>query len=169
MFHALHKVDISFCCAKQKINLDCPDTTLFISLHKNSNRAASVPHFILPSNIVVSSVNSLNSSYVARTKHVSFKKTKSLVMKSLALFKTSVCINSCLSGTFSNGAVFDSTNTSHYCAAIVQYSISNFKHVADLDSFNSGDEIFSSFVTTKCFLTFLSLLISFLTSCYLSK
>ena len=47
--------------------------------------------------------------------------------------------------------------------------------VADLDSFNSGDiylsslSKFSSFVTTKCFPSFLSLMVSFLTLSYLSK
>ena len=45
MFHALHEVDMRTCYAKQKINLACPDTKLFISLHKNRNRAASVPRF----------------------------------------------------------------------------------------------------------------------------
>ena len=144
-----------------------PVTTLSISSHKNSERAASVPRSNLPFNIAVSSVNSLNSSYVARTKPLSFKTTKSLVPKSLASFKTSVCIKSSVSGTVSNGAVSDSTNTSQSCVALVQHSISSSKQVTDLDSFNSGDIClsrlgkFSSFVTTKCFPSFLSLLVSF--------
>ena len=71
-----------------------PVTTLSISSHKNSDRTASVPCSNLPSSIVVSSVNSPDSSYVARTKPLSFKTTKSLVPKSQAPFKTSVCINS---------------------------------------------------------------------------
>ena len=29
MFHALHKVDMRACYAKQKINLDCPNMELF--------------------------------------------------------------------------------------------------------------------------------------------
>ena len=87
-----------------------PVKTLSISSHKNSDRAASVPHSNLPSNIVVSSVNSLNSSYVARTKPLPFKTMESLVPKSLAPFKTSVCINSS-NGKVSNGAVSDSTNS----------------------------------------------------------
>ena len=142
-----------------------PVATLSISSHKNSDRAASVPRSNLPSNIEVSSVNSLNLSYVARTKPLSFKITKSLV---LASFKTSVCINSSVSGTVSNGAVSDSTNTSQSCVALVQHSVSNSKQVADLDSFNSGDiylsclDKFSSFATTECFPSFLSLLVSFL-------
>ena len=44
-----------------------PVATLSISSHKSSDRAASVSRSNLPSNIVVRSVNSLNSSYVART------------------------------------------------------------------------------------------------------
>ena len=49
---------------------------------------------------MVSSVNSLNSSYVARTKPLSFKAKKSLVPKSLPPLKTSICINSSISGKF---------------------------------------------------------------------
>ena len=152
-----------------------PAATLSISSHKNSDRAVSVPRSILPSNIVVSSVNSLNPSYVARTKPLFLKTTKSLDPKSQAPFKTSVCINSSVSGTVSNGAVSDSTNTSQSCVALVQHSIFNSKQVADLNSFNFGDiylsslSKFSSFVTAKCFPTFLFLLVSFLTSCYSSK
>ena len=146
-----------------------PVTTLSVSSHKNSDRTASVPCSNLPSSIAVSSVNSSDSSYVARTKPLSFKTTKSLVPKSQAPFKTSVCINSSVSGTVSNGAVSDSTNTSQSCVALVQHSISNSKQVADFDSFNSGDIYlsslgkFSSFVTALCFPTFLSLLVSFST------
>ena len=44
-----------------------------------------------------SSVVSLNLSYVARTKPSSFKTTKSMVPKSLAPFKTSICIKSSVS------------------------------------------------------------------------
>ena len=50
----------------------------------------------------------------------------------------------------------------------MQHAISNSKQVADLDSFNSGDiylsslSKFSSFVTTMCSPTLLSLLVSFL-------
>ena len=104
-----------------------------------------------------------------------FKTTKSLLAKSLAPFKTSVRISSSVSRTVSNGALSDSTNTSQFCVALVQHSISNFKQEAYLNSFNSGDTYlsslvkFSSFVTTKCFLTFLSLLVSFLTLCYSPK
>ena len=58
-------------------------TTLSVSSHRTSDWATSVPCFILPSNTVDSSVNSLNSPYVARTKPLSFKTTKSLVPKSL--------------------------------------------------------------------------------------
>ena len=139
-----------------------PCTTLSISSHKNSDRAASVPHSNLLSNIAVRSVNSLNSSYVARTKPLSFKTTKSLVPKSLAHFQTSVSINSSVIGKESNGAVSDSTNTSQSCVAFVQHSISNSKELADFDSFNSGDIYlfslgkFSSFATTKCLRSFLS-------------
>ena len=81
----------------------------------------------------------------------------------------SVCNNSSVSVTVSNGAVSDSTNTSKSCVALVQHSISNSKQVADLDSFHSGGiylsslDKFSSFVTTKCFPSFLSLLVTFLT------
>ena len=89
-----------------------PVTTLSILSQKNSDRAASVPPSFLPSSIVVSSVNSLNSSYVARTKPLSFKATKSLVPKSLPPLKTSICIKSSVSGPVSDGAVSDSTNTS---------------------------------------------------------
>ena len=71
----------------------------FLFHHIRTVTAASVPRSNLPSNIAVSSVNSLNSSYVARTKPLSFKTTKSLVPKSLAPFKTSVCINFSVSGT----------------------------------------------------------------------
>ena len=124
---------------------------------------------------MICSVNSLNSSYVARTKPLSFKTTKSLVPKSLAAFKTSVCINSSVSGTVSNAAVSDSTNTSQSCVALAQHSIFNSKQVEGLDYFDSGDIClsslgkFSSFITIKCFPTSLSLLVSFLTSCYSSK
>ena len=106
---------------------------------------------------------------------MSFKSTKALVPKSLAPFKTSVCINPSVSRTVSNGAVSDSTNTSQSCVSLVQHSVSNSKQVADPNSFNSCNFYlsslgkFSSFVTIKCFPTFLSLLVSFLTSCYLSK
>ena len=121
-----------------------PVTTLSVSSQKNSGRATSVPPSFLPSSIVVSSVNSLNSSDVARTKSLSFKATKSLVPKSLPLFKTSICINSSVSGTVSDGAVSDSLNTSQSCVALVQHPISNSKRVEDLDSFNSGDIYLSS-------------------------
>ena len=137
-----------------------PVTTLFILSQKNSGRAASVPPSFLPSSIVVSSVNSLNSSYVARTKSLSFKATKSLVPKE---------------STVSDGAVSNSTNTSQSCVKPVQHAISNSKQVIDLDSFNSGDIFLSSlskfswFVTTKCSPTLLSLLISFLALCCSSK
>ena len=152
-----------------------PVATISVSSHKNSDRAASVSRSNLPSNIAVSSVNSLNSSYVVRTKPLLFKTTKSLVPKSLALFKTSVCVNSSASGTVSNGAVSDSTNTPQSCVALVQHSFSNSKQVADLDSFNSGDiylsslSKFSSFVTRECFPSFPSLLVSFLALSYSSK
>ena len=137
-------------------------TTLSISLHKTSGMAASVICSILPSNTIhssvnfVSSVNSVNS-YVARTNPLSFKTTISLVLKYLASFKTSVCIKSSVSGTVSNGAVSDSINSSQSCVALVQHSISNYKQVADLNSFISGDIYlsslgkFSSSVTIKCF------------------
>ena len=143
-----------------------PVTKLSISSYKNSNRAARSN---LPSNISVSSVNSLNSSYVARTKSLS------LVPKPLAPFKTSVCMNSFVSGTVTNGAVSDSKNASQSFVALVQHSISNSKQVADLDSFNSGDIYlsslgkFSSFVTTKCLPSFLNSLVLFLTLRYSSK
>ena len=152
-----------------------PVTTLSIKSQKSSGRAASVPSSFFPLSIVVSSVNFLNSSYVSRTKPLSFKATKSLVPKYLTSLKTSTCINSSVSGTVSDGAVSDSTNTSHFCVALVQHAISNSKQMADLDSFNSGDIYlsslgkFSSFVTTKCSLTLLSLLVSFLALCYSSK
>ena len=89
-------------------------TTLSISSQKNSGRAASVPPSFLPSSIVVSSVNSLNSSYVARTKALSFKATKSLVPKSLPPLKTSICLNSSVCGTVSDSAISDSKNTSRF-------------------------------------------------------
>ena len=152
-------------------------TTLFILSQKNSGRAASVPPSYLPSSIVISSVNSLNSSYVARTKPLYFKATKSLVPKSLPPLKTSICINSFVSGTVpdGDGAVSDSTNTSQSSVALMQHPISNSKQVVDLDSFNSGDiylsslSKFSSFVTANCSPTFLSLLVSFLALCYSTK
>ena len=105
---------------------------------------------------------------------MSFKAAESLVPKSLPPLKTSIYINSSVSGTVSNGAVSDSTNISQSCVALV-HPISNSKQVADLDFFNSGDiylsslSKFSSFVTTKCSPTFLFLLVSFLTLCYSSK
>ena len=64
-----------------------PVTTLSISSQKNSGRTASVPPSFLPSSIVVSFVNSLNSFYVPRTKPLSFRATKSLVPKSLPPLK----------------------------------------------------------------------------------
>ena len=154
-----------------------PVTTLSILSQKNSGRGTSVPPSFLPSSIVVSSVNSLNSSYVARTKSLSFKATKSLVPKFLPFLITSICINSSVSGTVSDGAVSDSANTSQSCVALVQDPISNSKQVLDLDSFNSGDiclsnlSKFSSFVTTKSSPTPLlyTLLVSFLAFCYSSK
>ena len=98
-----------------------------------------------------------------------------MVPKFLPPLKTSICINPSVSGTVSDGAVSDSTNTSQSSVALVQHPISNSKQVVDLDSFNSGDiylsslSKFSSFVTTKCSPTFLSLLVSFLALCYSSK
>ena len=83
-----------------------PVTTLSISSPKNSDRAASVPR--LPSTTVDSSVNALNSSYVATTKPLSFKTSKSLVPKSLAPLRTSFCINSSVSESVSIGTIFDS-------------------------------------------------------------
>ena len=150
-----------------------PVTTLSISSHKNSDRAASVPR--LPSNTVDSSVNALNSSYVATTKPLPFRTRKSLVPKSLTPLRTSFCINSSVSGTVSNGTVSDSTNPSQSCVAFVQHFISNSKQVADRHSFNSSDihlssfGNFSLFVTTKCFPSFLSFLVSFVALCYSSK
>ena len=120
-------------------------TTLSISSPKNSDRAASVPR--LPSITVDSSANALNSSYVATTKPLSIKTSKSLVSKSLAPLRTSSCINSSVSKSVSNGT----------------------KEVVDRDSLNSTLGNFSSFVTTKCFPTILSFLVSFLALCYPSK
>ena len=122
-----------------------PVTTLSISSPKNSDRAASVPR--LPSTTADSSVNALNSSYVATTKPLSIKTSKSLVPKSLAPLRASSCINSFVSESVSNGT----------------------KEVVDRDSYNSSLGNFSSFVTTKCFPTFLSFLVSFLALCYSSK
>ena len=120
-------------------------TTLSISWQETNDRAPSVPSCCLPSGIVVSSVNPLNSSYVARTNPLSFKATKSLVLKSLPPLKISICITVLLvSGTASDGAVSDSTNTSQSCVALVQHHISNSKQVTYLDSFNSGDIYLSS-------------------------
>ena len=122
----------------------------------------------------VCSVNSVNS-YVARTKPLSFKTTKSLVQKSLAPFQISVCIKFSVCRTVSNEAASDSIITSQSYVALVKHSVSNSKQVADLNSFNSGNIYlsslgkFSSSVTIKCFSTFLSLLVSFLTSYCLSQ
>ena len=124
---------------------------------------------------MVSPVNSLNSSNVARTKPLFFKATKSLVLKSLLPLTTSICINSSLRETVSDGTVSDSANTSQSCVALVQHPTYNSKQVLDLDSFNSGHiylssfSKFSSFVTTKCSPTPLSLLVSLLAFCYSSK
>ena len=166
-------------------NVSSPSVTmLFISSPKTSRRAASVPHTILPFNTVRSSVNSVSSfssvnSYAARIKPLSLKLQKILVPKSVASFKTSVCIESSVSGIVSNGAVSDLVNTLQSCVALctlhMQHSISNSKQVAHLYCFNSGDiylcslNKFSSFVIVECFPAFLSLPKSFLTSCYLSK
>ena len=61
-----------------------PVTTLTISSHRTSDRATLVPRSILSSITVDSSVNSSNSSYIARVKPLSFETTKSLVPKPLA-------------------------------------------------------------------------------------
>ena len=112
---------------------------------------------------------------VRSVKPFSFQATKPLVPKSLPPLKTLVCINSSVSGTVSNGEVSHSTNTSQSCVALLQHTDSNFKQVADLDSFNSRNiylsslSKLSSFVTTKCSPTFVSLLLSFLALCYSSK
>ena len=117
-------------------------------------------HVIVLLPVTTLSISSHISSHVVRTKPLSFKTTESLVVKSLEPFKTSVCMNSSGSGTVSNVAVSDSTNTLQSCIALVQHSISNSKQVADLDYFNSVGIClstlgkFSSFVTTKCFPTF---------------
>ena len=108
-----------------------PVTTLSISSPKNSGRAASVPR--LSSTTVDSSVNALNSSYVATTKPLSFKISKSLVPKSLPPPRTSFCINSSVSESVSNGTIFDSINTSQSCVASVQHFIYNSKQLVDLD------------------------------------
>ena len=81
-------------------------TTLSISSHKTSDTVASVSRPILSFDTMDSSINYLNSSYVGRT-----KTAKSFFPKSLVPFKTSVCIKSSVSGTVSNGTVFDSINT----------------------------------------------------------
>ena len=62
------------------------------SSSSSSSSSTSVPHSILSSNTVESSVNSLNLSHVARTKP--------------SPFKTSACINSSVSGTVSSEAAF---------------------------------------------------------------
>ena len=69
-----------------------PVAVLSFASHKTSGRAALVPCSIFPSNSVDSSVNSLNSCYLARPK-TSFKSKKSLVPKSLTAFESSVCSN----------------------------------------------------------------------------
>ena len=89
-----------------------PATMLSFASHKTSDRAASFPFSIFPSNTVDSSVDSLNSIYVARPKPFSFKSTKSLVPKSLTPCDSSVYIKSSVSGAVSNGAVSDVINTS---------------------------------------------------------
>ena len=67
-----------------------------------------------------------------------------MVPKSLAPFKTPVCIKSSVSGVLSNGAVSYLINTSQPCVSPVQHSICNSKEVADLASFTSGDIYLSS-------------------------
>ena len=57
-------------------------------LFHHRKTVAGLPPSFLPSRIVVSSDNSLNSSYVARTKPLSFKAIKSLAPKSLPPLKT---------------------------------------------------------------------------------
>ena len=121
-----------------------PVTTLSILSQKNSGRTASVSPSFLPSSIVVSFVNSLNLPYVARTKPLSFKATKSLVSKSLPPLKTSICINTSVSGTVSGGAVSDSASTSQSCVALAHHPFSNSKQVVVLHSFNSRDIYLSS-------------------------
>ena len=76
---------------------------------------------------------------------MSFKTTKFLVPKSLAPFKTPVCIKPSVSGILSNGAVSYSINTSQPCVSPVQHSICNSKEVADLASFSSLGK-FHSFI-----------------------
>ena len=95
--------------------------------HHIRSLTVSVARSNLPFNIVVSSVNCLNSSYLASTKPLSFKTTKSLIPKSLALFKTSVYIKSSVSGTVSNGALSDSTNTLDSCVVILQFFSSSVR------------------------------------------
>ena len=135
-------------------------------LYKANTRAASVPCSFLPSNTMYSFINSLNSSYVTKTKPLYFKTTKSLVPMSLAAFITSVCIKSSVSGTFSNGAVSYSIDISQFLAALVQYSISNSKQITELDSSKSNDIYLSSlgkvssFLAIKYFPKFLSILVS---------
>ena len=80
-------------------NVSSPLLQRFLT-HRTSDRAVSVTRSILPSNTVDSSANSLNSCYVARPRPLSFRKTKSLVPKSLAPFKTSACINSSVRRVF---------------------------------------------------------------------
>ena len=81
---------ISFTRSRYSLDPACfssvPITTLSISSHKSSDRAASVPR--LPSSTVDSSVNALNTCYVATTKPLSFRARKSLVSKTLASLRT---------------------------------------------------------------------------------
>ena len=96
--------------------------TFSISSHKTSDRATSVSRPILSSSNIDRYVNYLNSSYVGKTKPLSFQTTKSLFPKSLVPFKTPVCIKSSASDTISNGAVSDSINTSQlFCTCAVFY------------------------------------------------
>ena len=126
------------------------------------------PQFVvpfLPSNTLDSSVISLNLSYVVRSKPLYLKLQNLWFWNIWRLLKPQSALN----------LLSDSINTSTSCVSLVQHSIFNSKQKVHLDSFNSDDIYlsslgkFSSSVAIKCFLTFLSLLVSFSTLCYSSK
>ena len=141
----------------------------FYFIAKDQCRANLVPRSILSINNLVSSVNSLNASYGAKTKLLSFK-TINLWFRNLWNLSKSksasnlLLLEQFLLKQFLIQYILHSL-VLHLCNILYLNLFSISSNFGDIYYSNLGK--FSSSVTTKCFPTFLSLLVSFLT-CYSS-
>ena len=137
----------------------------FYFITKDQCRANLVPRSILSINNLLSSVNSLNASYVAKTKLLSFKTINIWNLSKSKSALNLLLLEQFLLKQFLIQYILHSL-VLHLCNILYLNLFSISSNFGDIYYSNLGK--FSSSVTTKYFATFLSLLVSFLT-CYSSK